>query len=385
VSAAGNIFSNAGVAAVYLTHGTFCGNDALGVFTELERWAPRLTASLRRGGKRLFDVIVGETGNYLPSYAARMEKGLNAGIEGRESRISVRLFYWSSQNHHIGRADAAVRLIDELARLADSLLASSPPRGGREEEAAARFTPLPQPLSIEERGADRSRVLLWSHSHGGNAFALLTNLLGADAAARAEFFEAGKYFFRSPWTREADVPVWQRVERILSEPDHPVRRLKLDLVTFGTPIRYGWDTAGYSKLLHVVNHRRIRGRAKHLGPRRLRLCRMLRADEGDYVQQLGIAGSNLPPLPVAMRTFVADRRMRRLVERGLEPEGLLARISRGMRVPAEGTTLLVRYADPACAPWRHLFGHAAYTRSRWLPLHCELAAKSFYSRSIRTV
>jgi hypothetical protein len=361
LAAAGKAFSNAGVAAVYLVHGTFTGNDALGVFTELERWAPRLTASLRRGGKRVFDALIGETGNYVPSFAQRMETGINASVSGGGSRIPVRLFYWSSQNHHIGRADAAVRLIDELAAFALAL----PPH--------------------QFNGERLPRVQLWSHSHGGNAFALLTNLLGGDAATRAEFFEAGKYYFRSPWTRSVDLPVWQRVEQILSEPEHPVRRLQLDLVTFGTPIRYGWDTHGYSKLLHVVHHRPVEGQEEYHSPRRVRLGHMLRAVHGDYVNQLGIAGSNLPPLPLAMRTFIADRRMRQLVERGLVSEWIGKRIRRGMRVPEEGSTLLVDYADLERVPWRHLLGHAPYTRSRWLPLQCELVAENFYSDSTNSV
>jgi hypothetical protein len=402
LAAAGKAFSNAGVAAVYLVHGTFCGNDALGLFTELERWAPKLTARLRRGGKRMFDALIGETGNYLPSFARRMEEGLNAGVDADESRIGVRLFHWSSQNHHIGRADAAVRLIDELAAFATNLSVPSPLWGweqtstgdpkspersavvrrdsdlGRGFEEGTPLTAPPLTPPHQGEGNNGPRVQLWSHSHGGNAFALLTNLLGGDAATRAEFFEAGKYYFRSPWTRIVDLPVWQRVEQILSDADHPVRRLPLDLVTFGTPIRYGWDTLGYSKLLHIVHHRPVEGQEEYHGPRRLRLGRMLRAVHGDYVNQLGIAGSNLPPLPLAMRTFIADRRMRQLVERGLMSEWIGKRIRRGMRVPDEGSTLLVDYADLERVPWRHLLGHAPYTRSRWLPLHCELVAESFY-------
>jgi hypothetical protein len=371
------------VAAVYLAHGTFCGNDALGLFTELERWAPRLTASLRRGGKRMFDWLIGETGNYLPSFAERMEAGLNAGVDADANAIPVRLFYWSSQNHHIGRADAAVRLIDELATLATTLVVPSPLRGGlgRGHEAGTRVSTPPLAPSHQGEGDGRPRVLLWAHSHGGNAFALLTNLLGGDAATRAEFFEAAKYYFRSPWTRRVDLPAWQRVEEILSQADHPVRKLQLDFVTFGTPIRYGWDSRGYSKLLHIVNHRPVIDDEEYLGPRRLHLGRMLRAVRGDYVNQIGIAGSNLPPLPLAMRTFLADRRVGKLVERDLKPEGLFKRMGRGMRVPNEGTTLLVDYADPDRLPWRHLLGHAPYTRSRWLPLHCELVAEVFYTAS----
>ena len=37
-----------------------------------------------------------------------------------------------------------------------------------------------------------------------------------------------------------------------------------------------------------------------------------------------------------------------------------------------GVTLLVDYADPDRWLFRHIAGHAPYTRSRWLPHHCEV-------------
>jgi hypothetical protein len=206
----------------------------------------------------------------------------------------------------------------------------------------------------------------------------MTNLLGGDAATRAEFFQAAQIFFRRPWTHRVDFPAWQHVEQLLAEPEHPLRKLQLDFVTFGTPVRYGWDSGGYGKLLHITNHRPPPGSPEYLAPFP-RLPRMWRAADGDYVQQIGIAGSNLPPLPLALRTFLADRRLGRVFQRDLPREGLLRRIRRGKRVPEEGATLLVDYDDPARTPFGHLFGHAQYTRSRWLALHCELIARHFYA------
>jgi hypothetical protein len=355
MAAAGAAFSQAGIVAVYCVHGTFCGNDALGLFTEIEGRAPNLTEKLRRGGKRMFDWLLGETGNYTPEFAARMEASLSCGTEQDTPRLPVRLFHWSSQNHHIARADGAVRLIDELCRLAEALPA------------------------YQLNGDHRPRVLLWSHSHGGNVFAILTNLLAADAAARGEFLEAARTFFRRPWSQRVDLPTWRRVEQVLSEADHPVRRVQLDFVTFGTPVRYGWDAGGYAKLLHIVNHRPPEGRAEHLAPYPLRLWRMLCAVEGDYIQQIGIAGTNLAPLPLAVRTFMANHRMGRLLQRNLKRESLRKRLKCGTRVHDEGATLLIDYDDPDRSPFRHLFGHAPYTRSRWMALHCELVARHFYT------
>jgi len=351
LAAAGGAFAEAGVAAVYLVHGTFTGNDALGLLTELARCAPNLAESLRKLSKGAINAILGEMANYTPQFASRMEMGLSGGVGHGAPRLPVRLFNWSSQNHHISRADAAVRLIDELARLA--------------------------PLH-EGEGERAKRVLLWAHSHGGNVLALMTNLLGGDEAARAEFFDAARIFFRRPWSERLDFPVWQRVEELLADADHPLRRLQLDLVTFGAPIRYGWDTAGYSKLLHIVNHRPGICGTDHHAPYPPRLRRVVAGTAGDFIQQLGIAGSNFPPLPLALRTFLANRRLGRVLERDLPRERLFTRLKCGVRVHDEGTTLLVDYDDPDCLPFRHMLGHAPYTRSRWLPLHCELVATQFY-------
>lgn len=346
MAAAGALMSQAGVAAIYCVHGSFCGDDPLGLLTELEAWSPRFAAPLRRWSKRTIDAVIGETANYTPAFAQRMETALSADAA---ERLPVRLFNWSSQNHHAARADGAVRLVDELARVAEQI----------------------------PSGQVDPRVLLWAHSHGGNVFALMTNLLGADEAARREFFHASRTFFRPSFTSGSDVPAWERVEWLLDDSQHPLRRLKLDLVTYGTPIRYGWDAGGYRQLLHVIHHRPHARHAEHAVAYPPRPDQVLRAEHGDYIQQVGVAGTNFPPLPIAWRTFLADHRLGKLLQRDLGG-WLRSRLKQGMRVHAEGTTLLIDYDDPHWAPWRHMLGHAPYTRSQWLPLHCELAAKEFY-------
>jgi hypothetical protein len=358
MAVAGRAFADAGVAAIYLIHGTFAGNDALGLYTELERIAPSLAQSLRRVTKRAFDAVLGETGNYTAQFAARMEQALSAGSE---RTIPVRRFNWSSMNHHIGRADAAVRLIDELARL------NPPPSKG-----GARG-------GINSPDTQTPRILLWAHSHGGNALAILTNLLAADELTRTEFFNAARIFHHGNHAPHSGFAAWQRVEQLLADSSHPLRGLALDMVTFGTPIRYGWDTAGYSKLLHIIHHRPHRQDAHHAAAYPPHPGRVLAGTEGDFVQHLGIAGTSFPPLPLAYKTFLANRRLRRILHRDLKWEWIRKRLKHGARVAHEGTTLLIDYDDPDRSPHRHLFGHAPYTRSRWLPLHCDLVAKEFYS------
>ena len=49
----------------------------------------------------------------------------------------------------------------------------------------------------------------------------------------------------------------QRVTPLLSS-SAMLNGATLDIVTFGMPVRYGWDPSGLGKLLHIVNHRSMR-------------------------------------------------------------------------------------------------------------------------------
>jgi hypothetical protein len=372
IAAAGAVLGQAGVVAVYCVHGTFAGNDALGLMTELARFVPSLSRTLSQIGKQTVDLLAGEMGNYTPAYAAALEAGLSAGA-GRT--IAVRQFNWSSQNNHIGRADGAVRMLEELAGLASQL------------------PELPQSSAEVNLPQRTPRVILWGHSHAGNLFALLTNLMAASPAARKQFFRAARCFYRQSWTGRIDMPAWRHGEQLLreigkittrkptGEPPQAaaaVHRLALDVITFGTPIRYGWSAAGHANLLHFVHHRPLPDRNDYLAPYPLDPLRMLTAADGDYVQQIGIAGSNLFPNLLAWRTVLSDWRLGKLLEHNLPRERLLQRISRGMRVPDAGTTLLVDYPDNQTPVGQRLLGHAVYTRLRWLPFHLEQVVKHCY-------
>lgn len=332
----------AGVVAIYLIHGTFVGTDALGLIEDLSRFAPQAAAPLRRLVKRTMDGLYREAGNYTEEYARLFESSL-CGNSG--SSIPVRLFNWTSENHHLGRARAAVRLIDELSRL---------------------------PLSSDQR------VMLWGHSHGGNVLALVSNLLVAESKLRDEFFAAGRLYHGGAQGETSDAPTWVRVHELLDRGALPFSGENLDLVTFGTPIRYGWDTTGYSRLLHFIHHRpipEIPDYRTHFPPT---VRHLLRASGGDYVQHVGIAGTNSLPHLLAWQTWRADRRFNRLLQSGIRARTLRARLRLGQRVPDEGTTLLVDYGLQREPIARHLAGHAVYTHSAWMLFHAEEVARRFY-------
>lgn len=338
----GTVLRDAEVAAIYLAHGTLVGPDALGVLTELARVFPSADRAVRRVIKRIVHKVAGEVGVYTADYARCFEESI---CQEGKPRIPVRLFHWSSENHHIGRADGAVRLIDELVSL-------GPPPG--------------------------RRLLLWGHSHAGNVFALITNLLGGNRQAVDRFFTASGVYYRWPIIGCVDIPVWDRVRGLLARGASPPAGVPLDMVTFGTPIRYGWNSEGYSRLLHFINHRPAEGVPEYRAPFPPKIDDVLCAAAGDYVQQLGIAGTNVMPSLLAWRARVADNRLSRLLQEDSSASGALERFQAGAIVPDEGTTLLVDYGLPEGSIAHHHAGHAVYTRKKWLLFHAEEVARRLY-------
>jgi hypothetical protein len=338
----GDTLRHAGVAAVYLVHGTFVGPDALGLLGELGRLFPSVAGVIRGLVKQTVECMTGDAGNYTTDYQQALSSGINpAGAV----EVPVRLFQWSSENHHVGRADGAVRLIDELAAL--ELLPGQ-------------------------------RILLWGHSHAGNVFALLSHLLSGDDEAVSQFFEAARVYYRWPLVGCVDIPHWYRVETMLAGQRHPLIQAPLDIVTFGTPIRYGWDPAGYDKLLHFVNHRPAAGVPEYCAPFPPKVEHVLEAADGDYIQQFGIAGTDVPPHVTAWRAWWAEGKLDRLLEPHFSPRNLPEILRAGTRVPQAGTTLLVDYGRPSGTIAEHHAGHAVYTRKEWMLFHAEQVAKRFY-------
>ncbi len=335
LQSAARAYQRAEVAAIFLVHGTFAGDDALGFIHSVSRIFPPFAERARQAHKQASDRLLRDAGNYTAQYAERLQQ---------DSGIPVHVFHWSSENHHLARADAAICLIDRIAA----------------------FDP-----------STSKRVLLWGHSHGGNVFALMTNLLAAESSTRRRFFRAARSYYRGSASRRDAASAWYRVRDFLRHGGGQ-RLPKLDLVTFGTPIRYGWDTDGYGQLLHFVHHRP----RTDLPPYRTGLPRsfedILSADDGDYPQHLGIAGTNLTPNVFSWRSWLADVRLGRLLQSGVRRSDLLRRLQAGVRVADEGLTLLVDYGRTEESFPLNLAGHAVYTRLRWLPFHaCEIARR-FY-------
>jgi hypothetical protein len=339
---AGDAFRKAGVTAIYLLHGTFVGADASGWIRKLRRLWPYAGNQVEANVKRLLDTLMADAGNYTQAYAQRLQQSLSPDLK---SRIPVHLCVWSSENHHIGRADGAVRFLSELL--------SYPPG---------------------------SRIQIWSHSHGGNVMALLTNLIAADEETRERFFTACRCYYCWPWTKHVDLPAWKKAIAVFSDDDQRshVNSIRLDMVTFGTPIRYGWDRGGYDHLLHFVNHRSQNDQEPYAAVMPKKFEDVMNATGGDYIHQFAVAGSNLPPGLLSWRASLANRRLSGLVQGNVGETSIAARVTRGLRVANDGLTLLVDYQDNGPSFSAHLAGHAVYTREKWMAFHAAEIAQRFY-------
>lgn len=359
------------VRQVLLVHGTFVGSDPFGVAGQLDEftesvspmWRPVVQTialeswgrALRAINQKFGDKVLGETGSFRDDYLDDFRGLLQTDA------IDVRRFDWSSGNNHLARAEAAIQLLNRLTELS---------------QPGQTFDP------------EHDRLLLWGHSHAGNVFALLTNLLANDRDSVAAFFAAAGRI-------GTDRAEWQTArERLAAAPSpHPIARC-VYLVTFGTPVRYGWDCRGYSRLLHIVQHRPMAGEREWLAKPALpqSVDEILSAKHGDWVQSFGIAGTDLRPVDRESRE--THQSLKRFLETGLEaPEFngssalldhlpqrarervrekfhdflcLLERLRCGQRVPADGDAAwLFDYGADETAK----FGHGVYTRRKWLPFH----------------
>ena len=314
-----------GVVHIALVHGTFMGDDPFSIAGTVRALVPGLrpetehaVSKLARSASRQ---VLRDHGNFLAEYAELLGRGL-------ASSIRVERFSWSAGNYHLARLEAAI----ELTRYLDTSL------GRLSQETPAR-------------------VLLVGHSHAGQVFALLVQML-AEVEHVPELFAVAE-------ESGADIP-------LLRERLGRLRSFGLDVVTLGTPPRYGWPLWPGYRLLHIINHR---GSAPTAGSIR----GLLHTTDGDYIQQWGIAGSDLPAADAKARKL--NLRLDAILGVGADTKAWRGHVRAKVRVPAYGKTLLVDYRDgnrlkPNAVDT--FFGHAVYTRKRVMLFNFELIAEHLY-------
>lgn len=320
----GNRLIAADVRSIYFVHGTFVGNDPIGIIDAIKNVYPDLNPILERELKELAkknnDLLLKDTGNFLPEYINLFEKAIG-------DKIPCHAFNWSSGNHHVARLKGAIKLIKTIGK------------------------------DIQHRSLGGSnRILLLGHSHAGQLFAILTNMLN-NSKGTEELLniisETGE-----------DV---KNIRNLLSA----IQNVQLDIVTFGTPPRYGWGDRNY-RLLNIINHRGDNYQAGSI-------FGLLVTRDGDYIQQWGIAGTDIPAFTAKNRRL--NEQLNSILGTGKNVLVWLKNARAKMRVPQYGETVLVNYQDDSVFLPNAItafFGHGVYTKYEKMLFNTSLIVKKIY-------
>jgi len=377
----GGKLSDAGVRAVVFLHGSLHGADLFGMqrldeVGGLKRGYSRgvsgldaLLALMREGDngipplphgmtlplsntaavQTLLDEQHGDAGNFTGPYVALAHQALNTHVV---QPIVCSRFLWSSEHHHAGRVDAAVRLLDALHKLCES-----------------------------RKLGKGDRILVQAHGQAGLVLALVSNFLCASpVTGRSKLFGILATYAGQTNQPELAAAV-TRIEQSLGDRSL-LSGAVLDVVTLGMPVRYGWDPSGIGKLLHIVNHRNLRTDGKTwLSKMELPQITMEMpiAWGGDYVQELAVAGSDAIPVTDAAKGV--NKAVWEMVEPYDGFERWLECARRAVRFPSEGRCLLADYKD--CTGSQnvrdHYYGHAAYTRLNAMLFNTSEIIRCLYS------
>jgi hypothetical protein len=325
MSRLGKRMSDGQVGRVFFVHGTFAGDDPLGIVNVLTALgAPALmTEKLKHYAKKITDKTLDDLGNFTREYVTTFVKGTGYAESDCET------FNWSSENNHIGRLAKVPDLVQRLAH------------------------------TIKNSGlGSTDRILLIGHSHAGQLFALLTIFLGSDDKAN----ELLNVLLKA----EQDESM-----KVFKENLETIKAISLDIVTLGTPVRYPWGNYSKYRLLHIVNHRSD-----------VRIDGLPTTRDGDYIQQWGTEGTDLPAITADNNSL--NKELDKILDKG-RPLDVKAKLSEEIRRRARklggedaGLTLLVDYQDQSSSfslPFTSirfgkgkpnflntLFGHGYYTR-----------------------
>jgi hypothetical protein len=315
--AVGDRFASSGIDAVVFVHGTFAGSDPLSAYRAVERALPtfgrELARSLRKKTHGYVQRVLGDVGNFGGGYVRLFEEAIRP--EGE--RIPCTNFVWSSENHHVGRLEGALGLLRTLATHA------------------------------ELGNGARSRLLVIGHSHAGQLFALVTQLLARSIATEAILDIAR--------ARSLDVAALEADLDMLDT-------RAIDFVTFGAPARYAWATVDGVRALHVIG----------IAPEGTKASL-----SGDWVRRLGVEGSDFPPLDGEDRRINAT--LARSLGAGFAPSKLAAAVRSGMSLPAHGEIAFVDYAHQGLTSVVSSgLGHGSYTRLDAMLFHARLVADRLY-------
>jgi hypothetical protein len=297
----------------------------------------------------MLDQQIGDAGNFTQHFVGLAQRALNMSAI---KPIACLRRLWSSEQHHLGRAISAVQFLNDLRTYCDA-----------------------------QHLASGDRILVQAHGQAGLVLALASNLMcPSPITGRTKLFSILTSY--SEQTGQADLTAAVTRLHQFFAAGNPLNGVALDIVTFGQPVRYGWDPSGIGKLLHIVNHRNLRTDNKTwLAKMELPQITMEMpiAWGGDYVQELAVAGSDAVPSHEAGKA--ANKAIWELVEPFDGFERWLECARRAVRFPSEGRCLLVDYKDSTGStnPRDHYYGHAAYTRGNAMLFNTAQIVDTLYS------
>ena len=299
--------------------------------------------------KKTLDEIVGEVGNFSHDFLQSFSKAIQCG--GADTLVCDR-YLWSSTNHHLGRLEAALGMIEFL------------------QECSERHS-LPT----------GSRMLIQAHGHAGQILALVSNLISqGEGSNQQAMFQILAKHYESLQLGSDSIDRLDRLYRSITT--HPfLNGIGLDIVTLGTSVRYGWDTSQLGHLLHIVNHRPIRGDGKRwLAKMELPQIawEIPMVVGGDYVQQLAVAGTD--SVPISAEEQLVNKELGGILEPYDGFERWLECARRGTRCANDGRCVLVDYQVQSedRPSTDHLYGHGCYTRKNAMLFTTLQIVKAFY-------
>lgn len=248
----GDVLKANGVRQMLFVHGTFVGDRPTGLMDVIDVLLSKIPESrllpskllepakeaVQKHVKSSIDTLLGDIGNFSEEYAAKFGEAIGHDICGKNDRV-----IWGSGNYHESRLEGTLILADAIA--------------GRVKEKSI---------------TDGERMLIWGHSHAGQVFALLTVFLAGGEQAQALYDFIDKHPHVYPHAK-------QRLQTNLAV----MKDINLDFAIFGTPIRYRWGRYDKFRLVPIVNHRSNSSPLPSA---------VLKIEDGDYVQQWGIDGTD---------------------------------------------------------------------------------------------
>jgi len=316
----GEIMKNRGVTNVIFVGGTFAGDDPFGISRLLmQRGSPLGNLGsrlLKKTVKTGVDTLMGDLGNFSPQYITTYSQAI-----GHE--ICVNNFIWSSANHHLARLLGAL----ELCHFIDGLT------------------------------QNKERILLIGHSHAGQLFSIFGQMMGSRSRL--------KNFLSIAFEAEYDTSQLENIVKKLSS-------CPIDVVTLGTSPRYPWNCTNNMQVIHIINHR---GDEPYAGG----LLGMPITRDGDYIQQLGIAGSDI--VPTLKRDKILNLKLDKSLGVGFDFKLWREHLRARKRIHDHGLTYLVDYHDNSKYPngYKTIFGHGSYTRYKMMLFNTSLMVEHFYS------